>query len=155
MPTPTHIAHVAGVLVALSWSQASIAQGDCGDIVFIEQVSSRFPEAKDACRDIVERDGEQYAHFQARIVRVRGSEVQAEFRLPDGTYGPPVAFTPPRSARVRIEGRSYRYGELSSGQNLDVYLPPDRWEIALHEDPDADFRSAESVTTVALTEPTE
>jgi hypothetical protein len=141
------------IMLALSWSQATLAQQECGDIVFTDDISSRFPEVQEACQGIVERDGRQYAHFQARITRVRGDNVEAEFRLPNGDYGRPVSFSPPPEARVRIAGRSYRYSELDRGQELDVYLPPDRWEIAVHEDPSTDFAAATNVTTISLSQP--
>jgi hypothetical protein len=143
----------ATCLIALSWSQVGLAQGNCGNIRFTGDITSRLPNARDACLGIVERDGRSYAHFEGRIVRVSGSEVVAEFRRPDGTYGNPVSFTPAADARVRIEGRSYRYRDLSRGQELDVYLPPDRWEIAVYTADNVDFETAPTVTAVPLREP--
>lgn len=153
MHARTSIPTATAVLLALLWSAASFAQGNCGNIEFTEAISSQFPDAKDACLGVVERDGKQYAKFEARIVRVQGSRVEAEFKLPNGEYGKTVAFTPPSSARVRIAGTSYRYRDLSPGQELDVYLPPDRWEIAVPQEPD--FATAQAVEEVELTEPSE
>jgi hypothetical protein len=143
----------ATCLIALSWSQVGLAQGNCGDIQFSGDISSRFPDAPDACLGIVERDGQQYARFEARIVNVSGQRITAEFKRPDGSYGTPVSFVPDSDARVRIQGRSYRYRDLSRGQELSVYLPPDRWEIAVHTAENVDFEAAPAVTLVALTEP--
>jgi len=149
---------IVGVVVALlaaSWSQSILAQGPCGDIVFSADINNRFPNARAACVDIATREGRQFAHFKARVTAVRGNEVQAEFKLPSGEYGRPITFTPSPDARVRIAGTTYRYRDLSRGQELDVYLPPDRWEIAVYQDPVADFATAPSVVFVALTEPTQ
>jgi len=143
----------SAVLLAVLWSQSASAQGGCGDIDFSDEIDRRFPNAQEACIEIVEVDGREFAHFQARLVDVRGDTVEAQFRAPDGTYSDTIAFTPPSDARVRIEGRSYRYSQLSPGQELDVYLPPDRWAIAVHDDPLADFTTAQSVTTVPIEEP--
>ena len=143
----------AMTLLALLWSQAGLAQGGCGDIEFSDEINQRFPGAKEACIEIVERDGRQYAHFEAEIVRVRGNTVEAQFKAPDGTVSNPIAFTPPSGARVSIAGRSYRYSELDRGQELDVWLPPDRWEIAVPRDTSADFATAQVVTPVPLEEP--
>ncbi|HEU4618943.1 MAG TPA: hypothetical protein VFV10_12955 [Gammaproteobacteria bacterium] len=143
-------------LVSISWSQIGSAQKPtCDNITFSKEISDRFPNARDACVDIVERDGRPYAHFQARIENVRGGRVEAQFRAPDGTYSDTIAFNPPADARVRIQGRSYRYSELSQGQELDVYLPPDRWAVAVPEDPSGDFATARKVDTVPLAEPTQ
>ena len=147
------IGGVATALLAVLWCQPGLAQGNCGDIQFTSDVTSRFPNARNACLDVVTRDGQQYAHFQARIRSVRGNTVEAEFKLPSGEWGRPVTFATDPDARARIQGRTYRYSELDRGQELDVYLPPNRWAFAVHEDPSADFVTAPAVTLVALQEP--
>jgi hypothetical protein len=148
---------VAGTVLALSWSQSTFAQqASCRNITFTGPVAREFPNARDACLDVVTRaDGRQYAHFEARVRNVRGNTVEAEFKMPDGSYGRTVSVTPDPSARVRIEGRNYRYSELARGQELDVYLPPDRWEIAVASNPEVEFAAAEQVTLVALAQPTQ
>jgi hypothetical protein len=144
----------AGVLLALSWAPSTFAQqAACRDLNFTGPIAREFPNARDACLGVVTRDGQQYAHFQARVTNVRGNTVEAEFKMPDGRYGRPISVTPDPEARVRIAGRSYRYRDLSRGQELDVYLPPDRWEIAVHSDPNAEFAAAPAVTTVAIAQP--
>ena len=150
---PIGIAGVAALLASL-WCQFALAQSNCGDIVFSSDISSRFPNARNACLDVVEKNGPNFAHFKARIARVSGNSVEAEFRQADGSWGRPVQFQPDPSARVRIAGQSYRYRDLSRGQELDVYLPPDRWAIAVPET-DVEFIVAEEVEYVELQEPTQ
>lgn len=145
---------VATALLAVGWSQATMAQGNCGNITFSSDISSRFPNARLACLDVATREGKNYAHFKARITGVSGSRVSAEFKLPDGTYGREVTFTPDPDARARIAGTNYRIRDLSRGQELDVYLPPDRWEIVIPQDPAQTFAAAPVVTTIPLQEPT-
>lgn len=149
------IVGVAGAILALSWTQSTFAQqANCRDITFTGPIAREFPNARDACLDVVTRaDGRQYAHFHARVRNVRGNTVEAEFKLPDGSYGRPVSVTPDSNARVRIGGRSYRYNELSRGQELDVYLPPDRWEIAVASNTEVDFIVAEEITLFVLGQP--
>ncbi len=146
---------VTAALLAVGWSQSTMAQGNCGNIVFSSDISSRFPNARRACLDVATREGKQYAHFKTRITAVRGNEVSAEFKLPDGTYGRTVTFTPDPDARARIAGTTYRIRDLSRGQELDVYLPPDRWEIVIPQDPAQTFVAAPVVTTIVLQEPTQ
>jgi hypothetical protein len=143
----------AAVLLALAWAQPSMAQGNCGNIQFTGDITNRFPQARNACLDVVTREGQQYAHFQARVARVQGNTVEAEFKLPDGTYSRPISVTPAADARVRIQGRTYRYRDLSRGQELDLYVPPDRWEIAVPNDPEVEFVAATTVTTFAIAQP--
>jgi len=147
------IVGIAGTMLALSWTQSSLAQTSCRDITFTGPVAREFPNARDACLGVENREGRPFAHFQARITDVRGSTVGAEFKLPDGTYGRQISFTPDPSSRVRIEGRSYRWNELSRGQELDVWLPPDRWEVVVPSDPNQSFAAAPTVTAFAISEP--
>jgi hypothetical protein len=143
----------AGVLLALSCSQATLAQQpSCRDLTFTGPVLSQFPQAGEACLGVETREGRPYAHFNARIRSVRGNTVEAEFKMPDGTYSRPISVTPDPDARVRIAGRSYRYRDLSRGQELDVYLPPDRWEIVVPADTEQ-FAAAPTVVVLAITEP--
>jgi hypothetical protein len=120
--------------------------------VFTGDIARQYPNAKNACLDVVTKDGQQFAHFKARITRVRGNTVEAEFKQPDGTYTRPISFTPSPDARIRIAGQTYRYRDLTRGQELDVYLPPNRWAIAVPETEEA-FVTARVVTIVALEEP--
>jgi hypothetical protein len=143
---------VAATLLALSWSSAGVAQGNCGNIEFGPEITNQFPNARNACLGIVQRGNEQFARFEARIRNVRGSQVEAEFRQADGTWGQPVTFTPPADARIRIDNRSYRFRDLSRGQELNVYLPPDRWALAVAQD-DQEFEVAQQITVVELEEP--
>jgi LPXTG-motif cell wall-anchored protein len=148
------IAGVATALFVSLWSPIGLAQGNCGDIVFTDDITSQFPDAEDACLGVVTRDGREFARFEARITRVRGSEIEAEFKLPDGTWGEPVAFTAPSDARASVAGRSLRYREMARGQELNIYLPPDRWAIAV-QTADTEFEAAPAISRVALTEPTQ
>ena len=148
-----NIVGAAGVLLALSWAQSTLAQSSCNDITFTGPVAQEFPQARNACLDVVEREGREYAHFQARIRSVRGGTVEAEFRMPDVTYSRPITVTPDPSARVRIGGRDYRWRDLSRGQELDVWLPPDRWEIAVPEDPEQQFAASPAIAVFVISEP--
>jgi hypothetical protein len=143
----------AAVLLALAWAQPSMAQGNCGNIQFSGDILRQLPQARNACLEVVTREGQQYAHFNARVIRVQGNTVEAEFKLPDGTYASPVAVTPNPDSRVKIQGRTYRYRDLSRGQELDVYVPPDRWEIVVPTDPEVEFVAATTVTTFAIAQP--
>jgi len=144
----------AGTTLALLWTQSALAQPSCRDLTFTGPVARQFPDARDACLGVETRDGRQYAHFNARIRNVRGNIVEAEFKLPDGSYTRQISFTPDPDARVRIAGRDYRYRDLSRGQELDVWLPPDRWEIVVPQDPEQSFAAAPTVAVFAISEPT-
>jgi hypothetical protein len=113
----------------LAATQSALAQGGCGDITFTGDIGTRFPQAKNACLDLVNKNGQQFAHFKAEIMGVQGSQVRARFKLPNGQYSQTYAFNPDPSSRININGTRYRFSELSRGQELDVYLPADRFEF--------------------------
>ncbi len=112
-------------------------------------VTSQFPEASNACLDIATREGKQYAHFKGEIVSVSGSQVRARFKLPNGQYSQTYAFTPKSGSRVKIAGQTYRFSELQKGQELDLYVPPDRWEFEVPET--ESFAAAPTVETYRVT----
>jgi hypothetical protein len=147
------IVGTAGATLALLWTQSSLAQLGCDDLTFTGPVARQFPDARDACLGVESREGRPYAHFNARIRNVRSNIVEAEFKLPDGTYSRPISFMPDPDARVRIAGRSYRYSDLTRGQELDVWLPPDRWEIVVPADAEESFAAAPTVAVFAISEP--
>src|SRR3954469_9192134 len=120
MRTVTGFGGTTAALLALVWSSASLAQPSCNDLVFTGPVAQKYPNAKNACLDVVQRDGQSFAHFKARITNSRAGMVQAEFKQPDGTYARPIEFTPPSNQRVRVAGQSLRWNELQRGQELDV-----------------------------------
>jgi len=117
----------------LAAGQSALAQGKCGAVTFTGAIISQFPEAGNACLEIVTREGKQYAHFKGEIVSVSGSQVRARFELPNGGYSKTYAFTPNPDARANIKGTRYRFRDLTKGQELDIYLPPDRWEFVVPE----------------------
>jgi hypothetical protein len=117
------------LFAGMAATQSAFAQGGCGDISFTGEIGTRFPEAKNACLDMVNKNGQEFAHFKAEIMGVSGNQVRARFKLPNGQYSQTYAFTPQSGSRINIAGQRYRFNELSRGQELDVYLPPDRWEF--------------------------
>ena len=117
----------------LATTQSALAQGGCGDITFTGPVASQFPEARNSCLEMVTRNGQQFAHFKGEIVGVSGGEVRARFKQPNGQYSQTYAFRPDPATRINISGTRYRFSELQRGQELDVYLPPDRWEFNVPE----------------------
>jgi hypothetical protein len=130
----THKVALAGLLLAtLGAAGVAFAQSGCPALDFHSSITSRFPDARDACLGIEMRDGRQYAHFQGEIVRVSGNRVRMRFQLPDGTFSDTYAFDVSPDARVSIEGRDYRWRDLERGQPLDIYLPPDRWQFHVPE----------------------
>jgi hypothetical protein len=136
-------------LGGLATTHSASAQGGCGGVTFTGPVLSQLPEAASACREIVTRNGQQFAHFKAEIMGTSGSQIRARFAMPNGQYSKTFQFTAPQGSRVNIAGRNYRFNDLSQGQELDVYLPPDRWELEVPST--ENFAAAPAADVVRIT----
>ena len=60
---------------------------------------------------------------------------------------------PDSDERVNIGGRSYRYSQLDRGQQLNILLPADRFEIAIAEDDNPATPQILVITVVAVARP--
>lgn len=121
---------VLPALALLSIGTTASAQTDltCADITFSYEVTSKYPSATDGCRGVVEIDGERYAKMRVEIMTARGNVGTFRFMNKDGTYGPLESVTVDDDWRAELGGRSYRMRQLSRGQELNLYIPSDRWE---------------------------
>ena len=124
--------------------EAAPAPGvSCADLDFSPEILNVLPQANDACLAVVEVEGQLYAEFKAEIVRNRGATTRARFQRADGSWTPVYEMTPDKSRMVQIQGRNYRLRDMQRGQQLNIFLPPDRFEVHVADDDD--------VTTVPVT----
>jgi hypothetical protein len=141
-------------ILALAFTAAPDAKAqatDCSEIEFTSQILSEYPNAPEFCHDVAARDGKLYAHFILEYQRASGGTVYAKPKRPDGSTGDTVAFSPPSDSRVQIDGRQYRYSQLSRGQELDVWVPHDRWAFAPAET-EEDLMAETAVTVIVIEE---
>lgn len=144
------ISMTAVPLLALAMPASAVT---CDEVEFTAEITDRFPSAKDACLEVVERDGQQYVHMKAELARTpRGNHGVFRFKHTDGSFGPTQAIDLDPSWRVRIQGRNYRLRDLARGQELDVYIPPDRW--AMHVD-EPDSQVNDTIVLFTIIEPRE
>lgn len=109
---------------------ASLASAlTCDDVTLSSAITDRYPDAQDACLGVVEMNGETYVKMKVELTRPgAANKLTFKFKNQDGTFGPTHTINPAPEWRANIEGRNYRARDLARGQELDVYLPPDRWE---------------------------
>jgi hypothetical protein len=121
-----------GALLALV-ATAAFAQNPegCAAVKFSDDVLERFPRAQEACLDVISRDGQDYAVFNARLTEVRGNAMRVRFKLPDGSMGPTQTIRPPRDFRVLINGEPTRIADLAPNQDLKAYVEVSRPVMAL------------------------
>ena len=101
----------------------------CDEVSLSSEITDKYPNAQEACLEVVERNGEQFVKMRVELTR-QGETNRLTFRFTneDGSFGPTHAVNPPPEWRANIAGRSYRARDLGRGQELSIYLPPDRWE---------------------------
>jgi hypothetical protein len=125
----------------------------CNDIEFTGRVLSKFPNANRFCTEVVEKDGKMYAHINAEYIRRSGDRVELRFKDGQGGYHDETIWVDvPEGQRIKIGGRSITFRQLQRGDELDIYLPPDRWQIAT-ADTHEEFVAAPVTTYEIVDEP--
>lgn len=126
---------VTGMMVALTASGPAAAQAPtCDDIEWAGSVTAEYPDIAQACQGVYERDGKLYAKAEVEVQRVRGNRITFRPLHTDGSKGSSHSVLVPSSWRANIAGVDYRASDLVSGQELDVFIPSDRWALAVHEE---------------------
>jgi hypothetical protein len=111
------------LILTLSVAPAATAQSPaCQSVQFSDSVLQRFPRAREACLDVITRDGEQYAVFKADLLRVSGNTARIRAKLPNGARAPAqsLRFDPQR--RVLVDGKPIAPNRLAVGQELTAYV---------------------------------
>ena len=141
LPTCLKAALGAAGLVALGASaqEESTTALSCRDFRPTPEALERFPDLQGACESVVEREGELYGKFRAVVRRASSGEVTLYLPVTDHTF----VVHPQPGARVLLEGRKVRPGDLRRGQEIQIYLAanafarPDIEEVALVSETDA------------------
>lgn len=135
MGIPSRVSLARAILAAtLAFlASAAFAQNprDCGAVTFSDEVLERFPRAPEACLDVISRDGQEYAVFNARLTQVRGNTLRVRFHHPDGSLGPTTSIAAPRDFRVLINGEPTRVSDVAPNQDLKAYVQVSRPMVAL------------------------
>ncbi|MGI9343315.1 MAG: hypothetical protein ACR2QV_10710 [Gammaproteobacteria bacterium] len=155
MKIKTVLGSAAALLVAAGFSGQVSAGGhesagalSCADIEFNSSITDVLPNANEACLSVIERDGRPFAEFKAEVVRNRGATMHARFKRADGGWTDTYELTPDKSRRVNIGGESIRLRDMQRGQQMNIFLPADRFEIVVADDDDV---ATEPVTFVVIT----
>ncbi|QFU76220.1 hypothetical protein EY643_11420 [Halioglobus maricola] len=133
---------VVAVGMALALSAGSTMAQDkavsssvtCADLNWSAEVLAINPDIAQTCQSVYEKNGELYAKAVIEVVRVRGNRMTFRTVHTDGTMGDSRSVQLDSSWRADIGGRSYRASDLMRGQQLNVYLPQDRFALAVHDE---------------------
>jgi hypothetical protein len=131
------------------------AEPSCNDLTFGGQFAATFPNAKEYCLAVHDVDGELFAEFEGEIVRNRGGKVRAKFKHPNGSWGPVAEFQPDMSQRIKIGSRSYQLRDMQRGQQLNIMVPQDRFEVHVASDDDIGTAPAAVMPVAAMMAPSD
>lgn len=128
----TLLAATAVLAIGLS-GQASAQAPTCDDLEWAAAVKAEYPDVEQSCQGVYEQGGKLYAKVSIEVLRVRGNRVTFRTLHTDGSKGPSHSVQVPTTWRADIAGRKYRASELVRGQELNVYMPQDRFAFATHD----------------------
>lgn len=118
-------------LLLLASSIVQSQNADCENVKFSDEILNRFPQAPEACLDVISRDGEEYAVFRVQLDRVTGNTLQVRFNQPDGSQGPTTRIATSPEFRVLVDGTPTRVRDLAPRQELTAYVQVSRPMVAL------------------------
>jgi hypothetical protein len=104
-------------------AQADNHMMTCGDVTFVPAVYERWPHADDACLEVVNRGGEDYARFEAEVVSQSPGGTYVRYTLQDGSQTPSRKVNPPAGFMAQISGQEIAIENLQPRQKMNVYLP--------------------------------
>lgn len=133
------VALVTGMSLALAAGQTSAQAVEsttvgCADLEWSDQVLELNPDIAQTCETVYEKDGKLFAKARIEVVRVRGNNLTFRTIHTDGTRGDSRSVTLDPDFRATIAGREYRARELNRGQELNVYLPQDRFALHVEDE---------------------
>ena len=125
----------------------------CGDVEFNDDILAKYPEMREACMDVIEHEGDNYAKLEARVVRPGLNKLVLKYKLQDGTWGKNYETDDiPADYRVYVDGQKTRIRNLTKGQDLNIFvLLGGQYAMSL-ADIDQDEALDEAAIEIALVE---
>lgn len=105
----------------------------CADLNWSAEVLAANPDIAMSCQAVYEKDGELFAKASIEVIRVRGNRMTFRTMHTDGSKGDSRSVVLDPSWRAEIGGRTYRASDLMRGQQLNVYIPQDRFALAVED----------------------
>lgn len=131
MRSSTRLVLCAAVLGLSAFPSVNAQQSKCQSVQFSDSVLLRFPRAREACLDVITRNGEEYAVFKADLLRVSSQSARMRAKLPDGSRAPAQTIRLDPKRRVLVDGKPVRPDQLAVGQVITAYVKVTEPVIAL------------------------
>lgn len=125
-----------GFALLLAVNSAAFAQKPrgvvhCAELQWSAQVLALNPDIALACQGVYEKDGVLYARATIEVVNVVGNKLRFRTLLTNGSKGKRRSITVGNDWRVTLDGQEYRASDLLPGQQLNIYLPEDRFVLSV------------------------
>ncbi|MDE3271291.1 LPXTG cell wall anchor domain-containing protein [Pseudoalteromonas sp. G4] len=123
------LASIVGAGILLSSGAVFANDKQCSDVIYASSVTSEFPEIQQACKGVVERNGESFTKLVAHIGKTdQLGRTRLQLRLDDDKLGKVHRIKPNKNLAVSTHsGEKITWAELAPYQDITVYVPHDRW----------------------------
>ena len=122
---------VLALVPALAFAQQPAA---CERVEYSEEVLARFPNIRQACLDVINKDGQDYAVVKANLVRATARRMTVQIKRPDGSLSEPIGVNVKSGERFNIGGKLTPIQDVAIGQELTAYVRVKDPGIALATD---------------------
>jgi LPXTG-motif cell wall-anchored protein len=122
---------VLALVPALALAQQPAA---CERVEFSEEVLARFPNIRQACLDVINKDGQDYVVVKADLVRATSRRMTVRIKRPDGSFSDPIGINIQPNAKLNVNGKMLGIQDVAVGQELTTYVRVNDPGIALASD---------------------
>lgn len=118
------------------------------DITYSKEFLARYPKAGAACREVVMKNGEKWARFDADVVKVQGNAVTATFKGAADESLDSLTITAASDMHVSVDGQDTKLSSLQPGDKLSFWVPESR--MAFYATPGGAESSRLAVSQTAI-----
>jgi len=119
--------------LTMGQAMAQDAAPTCADLNWSADVLAANPDIASSCKAVYEKNGKLYAKVSIEVVRIRGNRMTFRPQHNDGELGDSRSVQLDNSWRAEIGGRQYRASDLMRGQELNIYIPEDRFALIVED----------------------
>lgn len=96
------------------------------DFTYSQDFLHRHPKAGAVCREVILKDGQKWARFDARVIKLKDNQVTVNFIDSADRPIETLTFSAPPDARVLVNGQQMTYSALGEGDPLSFWVPESR-----------------------------
>ena len=114
-------------------ARSQVQAASCTEVDWAQDLLALYPRIAEGCQEVVLAEGVKWARFDADLVHSdsRNGTVTLNFKNRQGRSMGDLVMRPATEQRVLINGRRYRFSELTRGQQLNLYVPEGMFAVAV------------------------